>query len=102
MRVGIVALLQESNTFLRVRTTLAHFDQDLLLEGDAIRQRLAGSHHEIGGFFAGLEEAGLEAVPVFAARALPFGMLNDDALAGPTKKDPPLATQKCSLLITPE
>src|SRR3954454_9929420 len=82
MRVGIVALLQESNTFLDGRTTLAHFEQDLLLEGEAIRQRLAGSHHEIGGFFAGLESAGVEAVPVFVARALPFGLLTADTLAG--------------------
>jgi microcystin degradation protein MlrC len=79
MRVGIIALLQESNTFLNGHTTLAHFEQDLLLEGDPIRQRLAGAHHEIGGFFAGLEAAHLEAVPVFAARALPFGILEDDA-----------------------
>ncbi len=75
MRVGIVALLQESNTFLAGRTTLMHFEQDLLLEGEAIRQRLGASHHEIGGFFAGLEAAGLEAVPIFAARALPFGVV---------------------------
>jgi microcystin degradation protein MlrC len=82
MRVGIVALLQESNTFLDGRTTLAHFEQDLLLEGEAIRQRLAGAYHEIGGFFAGLDAADLEAVPVFAARALPFGVLTAEALAG--------------------
>src|SRR4051812_14312067 len=75
MRVGIIGLLQESNTFLSGRTTLAHFEQDLLLEGEVIRQRLAGAPHEIGGFFAGLEPAGPEAVPVFAARALPFGIL---------------------------
>src|SRR4051812_14237547 len=75
MRVGIIALLQESNTFLRERTTLAHFREDMLVEGEEVRQRLAGSHHETAGFFAGLEEAGLEAVPIFAARALPFGVV---------------------------
>lgn len=75
MRVGIVALLQESNTFLTGRTTLEHFAQDLLLEGESIRVRLASSHHEIGGFFAGLAQAGIDAVPIFAARALPYGVL---------------------------
>jgi microcystin degradation protein MlrC len=79
MRVGIVALLQESNTFLAGRTTLTHFEQDLLVEGDAVRERLAGAHHEVGGFFAGLAEAGITAVPVFAARALPFGVVAADA-----------------------
>lgn len=81
MRVGIVALLQESNTFLRKRTVLAHFEEDLLLEGEPIRQRLADSQHEIGGFFAGLDAASIQAVPVFAARALPFGVVTADAFA---------------------
>jgi microcystin degradation protein MlrC len=75
MRVGIVSLMHESNTFIKSPTTLQHFREDLLLEGEAIRQRLADSHHEIGGFFAGLEAAGIAAVPVFAARAIPFGTI---------------------------
>src|SRR4051812_32637949 len=79
MRVGIVALLQESNTFIAAPTTLAHFEQDLLLEGDAVRARLADAHHEVGGFFAGLAEERLEAVPIFAARALPFGTVSAEA-----------------------
>jgi microcystin degradation protein MlrC len=78
-RVGILALLQESNTFLAGRTTLAHFEQDLLAEGDAVRARLADAHHEVGGFFAGLAEAGAIAVPVIAARALPYGVVTADA-----------------------
>src|SRR5262245_29951725 len=74
MRVGIVSLMHESNTFLRAPTTLAHFEHDQLLCGQDVR-RLEGSHHEIGGFFAGLKEAGIEAVPVFAARAIPSGTI---------------------------
>ena len=80
-RVGIVALLQESNTFLSGQTTLDHFRQDVLLTGPAIRERYADSHHEIGGFFAGLERAGVEVVPVFAARALPYGTVTADTFA---------------------
>lgn len=75
MRVGILALMQESNTFLREQTTFDKFEQDLLLLGPAVEQQLAATHHEVGGFFAGLAEAGLEAVPLFAARALPLGVL---------------------------
>lgn len=74
-RVGIIALLHESNTFLPDQTTLAHFEQDLLATGETVRERLADTHHEVGGFFAGLAEAGIEAVPVFAARALPYGRI---------------------------
>ncbi|MDX1966378.1 MAG: M81 family metallopeptidase, partial [Planctomycetaceae bacterium] len=35
-RVGIIAILQESNTFLPEKTTLEHFRQDVLLTGDAV------------------------------------------------------------------
>lgn len=76
MRVGVVALLQESNTFLPGRTTLAHFEESLLCEGEEVRRRMADAHHEIGGFFAGLDEEGVEAVPIFAARALPYGVVD--------------------------
>lgn len=75
MQVGILALLHESNTFISSPTTLQHFQEHLLLCGEAIRQRLADTHHEIGGFFEGLQEAGLDAVPIFAARALPYGTI---------------------------
>lgn len=81
MRVGIIALLQESNTFIRQRTTLKHFEEDLLIEGEEVRGRLADAHHEIGGFFRGLAEAKIDAVPIFVARALPFGVIAADAFA---------------------
>ncbi len=81
MRVGIVGLLQESNTFLAEPTTVDHFRQDLLLTGEAVRERMIDAHHEIGGFFAGLKEAEIEAVPIFLARALPFGAMTDDTYA---------------------
>ncbi len=79
MRIGIIALLQESNTFLKEPTTFRRFEEDLLLVGKAVRSQLAGTHHEVGGFFAGLEEAGGEAVHLFAARALPFGVITAEA-----------------------
>src|SRR6476646_6032588 len=73
MRVGIVALQHESNTFLPDTTTLADFERGALLVGDAIRAEYADSHHEVGGFFAGLAEQGIEAAPIFVAWALPSG-----------------------------
>src|SRR5688572_24489913 len=81
MRVGVIALLQESNTFLAGKTTLAHFEQDLLCEGEEVRRRMADAHHEVGGFFTGLADAGagIEAVPIFAARALPYGVIVAEA-----------------------
>ena len=75
MRVGILALLQESNTFISGKTTLDLFQEDVLLSGEDIRQYFQDAHHEIGGFFQGLKKAGIEAVPIFAARAYPNGII---------------------------
>jgi microcystin degradation protein MlrC len=75
MRVGIVSLMHESNTFAPGPTPLAAFERDQLLVGPAIRERLAGTHHEVGGFFEQLDEDGIEAVPVFAAWTLPSGVI---------------------------
>jgi len=79
MRIGILCLMQESNTFLNQQTKLHHFAEDLLLVGEEIRKQLANTHHEVAGFFAGLEKEGLEAVPLFAARAIPYGTIQKEA-----------------------
>lgn len=76
-RIGILALIQESNTFLRGTTTLSHFENEVLLTGEDVRRKFANAHHEIRGFFDGLAHAGFEAVPLFAARALPFGTIDE-------------------------
>ena len=73
MRVGIVALIHESNTFISRPTTWEHFQEHALWTGDDIRRHLAEAPHEVGGFFAGLYAAGLTAVPLLFARALPYG-----------------------------
>ncbi len=78
-RVGILALIQESNTFLSGATTFEHFRQDLILRGEEVRQHFAAAHHEVRGFFDGLARAGFEVVPIFAARALPFGTIEASA-----------------------
>lgn len=77
-RIGIVALLQETNTFLSAPTTLEHFEQNVLAYGDDVRQQFAGADHEVGGFLTRLDEADCEVVPIFAARALPYGTMTDE------------------------
>jgi microcystin degradation protein MlrC len=79
VRVGIVALLQETNTFIERVTELSDFDHDLLATGEEVRVLLEDAHHEVGGFFHGLGAENLEAVPIFAARALPFGVVSRNA-----------------------
>ena len=75
MRIGLIALLHESNTFSAQPTRLSAFRQNLLLEGEAVREAMQAAHHEVGGFFAGLERREVTAVPLFAARALPAGTI---------------------------
>ncbi len=76
MRVGIVSLMHESNTFAPDRTPLAAFQRERLLTGEAVREQLTGTHHEVGGFFDGLAAEGIKAVPVFAAWAMPSGSID--------------------------
>lgn len=80
-RVGLLGLQHESNTFLQEPTTLRHFQEGIFLRGEEIREYYADAHHEVGGFFEGLNAAGLEAVPLFAAFAMPTGAVTDEALA---------------------
>ena len=80
MRIGIIALLQESNTFIPRATTLRQFEEELLVTGEDMRRRFDGAHHEVGGMLHALDEEQVEAVPVFAARALPFGRIEAAAI----------------------
>ena len=49
-----------------------------MLVGEEIREQLANTHHEVAGFFTGLEKGGLEALPLFAARAIPYGTIQKE------------------------
>jgi len=79
MRIGIIAIQHESNTFLSRPATLEDFERDVMLSGEVIREKFSAAHHEIGGFFEGLRENELEAVPLFAARAVPAGRISSSA-----------------------
>ena len=78
MRVGILGLLHESNTFLCTPTRWNDFVAGTLASGEEVRATFADAPHEIGGFFAGLEQSSIEAVPLFAARDFPFGTIAAD------------------------
>ena len=84
MRIGIIALLHESNTFISRTTSIERFHEDLYLIGESIATKLSASHHEIGGFFIGLEKyrgnLSLEAIPIVAFRATPSGPIATEAM----------------------
>jgi microcystin degradation protein MlrC len=75
-RVGIIALLHESNTFLDEPTTLEHFRTNLLTTGPAVLDAFRGSSHEVGGFIEALSgQSEIETVGIFGARAMPYGTI---------------------------
>ena len=81
MRIGIIGLLHESNTFIPTPTTLDHFRQNVLATGDEVREKFANGHHEISGFLGLLDQAkDVTAVPIFAARATPSGVITAEAV----------------------
>lgn len=86
MRVGVVGLQHESNTFAAGPTPLAAFERDTLVAGEAVRDRYAGTHHEVGGFFEQLAADGVEAVPLFAAWTMPSGTVARGAAAELTRR----------------
>ena len=73
MRIGIISLRHESNTFIGTPTTLEDFRRESLLTGDALVERWESAAHEVGGFLEGIRLAGHEAVPILAACAVPSG-----------------------------
>ena len=87
MRIGILGLLHESNTFIHQPTTIRQFQDDLLVFGDPMIPLLGNSHHEIGGFLQGIsqaqsqEECKLEIVPLMACRAMPAGPIDASTFA---------------------
>ncbi len=104
MRVGIIAIQHESNTFVQTATTLDDFRHDVLACGEAVRQVFEGALHEVGGFFTGLNAAGIEAVPVFAARAVPGGPVAKetfDELISTMLKELEKADELDGLLVAP-
>lgn len=77
MRVGILGLQHESNTFSPIHTDLASFE---VTTGEEVARFWRGSHHEVAGFLARLEAEGVEPVPMFVATATPSGTIDDRTL----------------------
>lgn len=78
MRVGIVSIQHESITFMPEPTVLRNFEVDTLLRGADVTRVYESSFHEVGGFYAGLKEAGHTPVPLLMALALASGTIAAD------------------------
>ncbi len=78
MRVGILSLVHESNTFIGTPTTLEMFRSSRILIGNEVADGFEDGLNEVSGFFAGLAESGIEAVPLFYASTEPSGRITKD------------------------
>ena len=79
MRVGIISIQHESNTFVQENTGLDRFRADVIHLGAEFVTESAGRHHEVASFFEVLDGAGLEIVPIVMARAIPGGTVTAEA-----------------------
>ena len=75
-KIGVIAILHESNTFIDYPTELKHFKQNILCDGEDVLLAFRDSNHEVGGFLDVLDPSN-ECTPVgvFAARAMPYGTI---------------------------
>ncbi len=76
LRVALLGLYHESNTFISSFTTVEDFRNGHWLTGEAIRSEYQQAFHEIGGMLEVMDLQGIEVVPVMYAEATPGGMLD--------------------------
>jgi microcystin degradation protein MlrC len=80
MRVGILGLIHESNTFFDVKTTYEDFRDYQMLWGKDIYEEYKNAFHEVGGFFEGLAKEKLEPIPLYFASQQASGTITAEAL----------------------
>ncbi|MGX5819302.1 M81 family metallopeptidase [Chitinophaga lutea] len=78
LRVALLGIYHESNTFIPWSTPLRAFSR---LQGTEITAAYHKAYHEIGGMLEVLEAEGVEAVPVYFATATPGGTVDAGAYA---------------------
>lgn len=80
MKIGILSIIAECNSFLPVPTTLETFQKDRFLIGEDIRKAFGTGHHEVTGFFQGMQAAGHETVPLVMFSAGATGVITSQAM----------------------
>lgn len=81
LKVALLGLFHESNTFVPTLTTLADFSKGHWLKGDSIRNEYGNAHHEIGGMLEVMDQEKIIVVPVMFAEATPGGIISSEAYA---------------------
>lgn len=84
-RIAVASLMQETNTFSPIPTTVALFESYYIHRGAEMLSGYGDARVEVPAVFETLEDAGIEAVPLMAAYAAAAGPLTRaafDALVG--------------------
>jgi microcystin degradation protein MlrC len=72
-RIAVAALMQETNSFSPLPTTLAMFENSYFLRGEEILTGFTGARVEVAGFLSVLRQSGAVAVPLICAHAVAGG-----------------------------
>lgn len=78
-RIAVASLMQESNSFSPLPTTVATFASYYLLHGDEMLTGYGNARTEVPGFFDVLTDAKAEVVPLLAAYAAASGTVTREA-----------------------
>ncbi len=79
LKVALLGIYHESNTFVDRPTTLDNFRNGRYLKGDDIRREYRDAHHEIGGMLEVLDQHQITVIPLFYAEATPGGTITAEA-----------------------
>ena len=81
LRIALLGIYHESNTFLNEPTTFVDFIKGHFLLGNDIVKEYQYAYHEIGGMLEVINEEGIELIPVMYAEATPGGIISAEAYA---------------------
>lgn len=80
MRVALLGIHHETNTFAPVRATLEQWQRAGILTGEEIRERYGASRSSAGGYFAyAADDHDVQLVPLVYAQATPMGAITGEA-----------------------
>ena len=79
MRLALLGLFHEANTFSPLQADRALFTAGGVFRGDEIVDEYGGSSTTIGGYLAAAERLGVEVVPLTFAFVNPVGAVTEDA-----------------------
>ena len=79
MRIALVGVAHETNTFSRVPATYEEFEKSEIARGDEIVRQYRDSYHTNAGFLEAGDRFGFGVVPLLYAQTGPIGTITRDA-----------------------